>query len=235
MKRPYLKKWGIVSGFTVWIVDGNYIRTNLDPEFTNFGQHYVFPRIPQDEFWIDREASPRKEIKYFIDHLLEENRLLRENKKFNYALLKADQLERAERRNSRIYKLLGDDVLKKIRTHQIKKYSKKVNVWIVDGELVRDVFFLDFTEGGHHYRYRFIPKKDVWIDNDISSRERKYVLLHELKERNLMVERLQRKNHPSPYKVYCWAHSQANKLESYCRHHPEEVDDLLKTELEKSE
>ena len=39
----------------VWVVDGEYIRTYVDEEFTNFGQHYRFPYIPENEFWLDRE------------------------------------------------------------------------------------------------------------------------------------------------------------------------------------
>ena len=43
--------------FQVWIVDGSYIRGHMDEEFTNFGQHYRYPYIPEDEFWIDQEAE----------------------------------------------------------------------------------------------------------------------------------------------------------------------------------
>lgn len=234
MKRPYLRRWGVVSGFTVWIVDGNYIRTNIDEEFTNFGQHYVFHFIPKREFWIDHESSKHQETRYYVDHLLEENKLLRRKKKYDYALLKADQLEKAERRASAVYKQKGKEVLKKIHSRLIKKYSQHIAVWIVNGELVRDIFFLDFTEGGHHYRYRFIPRNEVWIDDDISPSERKYILLHELAERNLMAERLHQKTHPTPYKVYDWAHRRASQLEAYCRHHPKKLDQLLKQELEKN-
>lgn len=234
MKKPYVKKHGIVSGFTVWIVDGNYVRTCLDEEFTNFGQHYVFPIIPRNEFWIDHEFGKHKEIKYYVDHLLEENRLLRQKKSYYSALFNADKLERTERRASLVFKHHGKNILQKIHLRLLKKYSRHINVWVVDGELVRDIFFLDFTEGGHHYRYRFIPQKEVWIDDDISPRERKYVLLHELTERNLMAERLHKKAHPTPYKVYNWAHRKASEVESYCRHHPQKLDSLLKEELEKS-
>ncbi len=238
MKKPYLQKHGIVSGFTVWIVDGNYIRTHLHEEFTNFGQHLVFQFIPKDEFWIDHEASKRKEIPFYIDHLIEENRLLKQGKKYNHALLKADQLEKMERQKSPIYQEFKDKILNGIRIKKIKKYCHKIDIWIVDGELVRDRFFIDFTEGGHHYRYRFIPHHEVWIDDDISLRERKYVILHELTERNLMAERLEKrknwKNHPTPYRVYSWAHLKASQAEHYCRLHPKQLEIKLKKELEKS-
>jgi hypothetical protein len=31
---------------TVWVVDGQYVRENLDKEFTNFGHHLLFHFIP---------------------------------------------------------------------------------------------------------------------------------------------------------------------------------------------
>jgi len=58
MKLPYLEKIGQRGDITVWSVDGIYVRRNLDEEFTNFGQHYRFECIPENEFWIDIEASP---------------------------------------------------------------------------------------------------------------------------------------------------------------------------------
>ena len=41
----------------------------LDEEFTNFGQHYRFNCIPENEFWLENEATP-DERRFFIDHLL---------------------------------------------------------------------------------------------------------------------------------------------------------------------
>jgi len=52
--RPlYIKKVEQRSKITVWVVDGTYVRTHLDEEFTNYGQHYGFKCIPKDEFWLD--------------------------------------------------------------------------------------------------------------------------------------------------------------------------------------
>jgi hypothetical protein len=36
MKKPYIKKWGEVAGFKIYIVDGKYVRANLDEQFPNF-------------------------------------------------------------------------------------------------------------------------------------------------------------------------------------------------------
>ncbi|MDO8491967.1 MAG: hypothetical protein Q7T04_08150 [Dehalococcoidia bacterium] len=58
LKPPYLRKADERNAIQVWLVDGAYIRTRMDEEFTNFGQHYRFKYIPQNEFWIDSEADP---------------------------------------------------------------------------------------------------------------------------------------------------------------------------------
>jgi hypothetical protein len=75
LKPPYLKKVGHRGRISIWIVDGTYVRTHIDEEFTNYGQHYRFPNIPEDEFWLDKEGKP-DEQKFFIDHLLVEHRLM---------------------------------------------------------------------------------------------------------------------------------------------------------------
>jgi hypothetical protein len=52
----------------------------------------------------------------------------------------------------------------------------------VDGCRVRTSFCLDFTLGGHGFRYRFIPRREVWIDDAVAPLERPAVLHHELVE-----------------------------------------------------
>ena len=59
----------------------------------------------------------------------------------------------------------------------IKKYSGAVKVWIIQGGLVRSLYFIHFTEGGHDLVYpHFVPKNEVWLDDDLSPGERKFVL-----------------------------------------------------------
>src|SRR5437867_8218710 len=54
-KPPYLRTIGRRGRITIWVVDGAYVRTHLEKEFTNYGQHYAFECIPEDEFWLDDE------------------------------------------------------------------------------------------------------------------------------------------------------------------------------------
>ena len=57
----------------------------------------------------------------------------------------------------------------------LKKYSKKIKVYIVNGRLVRDYLFIDFTEGGHDFVYDFVPKNELWLDYDIRRTERDFL------------------------------------------------------------
>lgn len=99
LKPPYLQKIGERGRISVWVVDGTYVRTHIDEEFTNYGQHYSFQRIPKDEFWLDEEAQD-DEQKFFIDHLLVEHRLMEKGVPYDDALESADRKEMAERKKA---------------------------------------------------------------------------------------------------------------------------------------
>jgi hypothetical protein len=231
IENIYLKKFSKVSGFKVWIVNGKYIRDNVEEEFTNYGQHYQFPFIPKDEFWVDKERTPGEE-KYFIDSMLVINRLISKGVSLKEAIKRANRIEKRERAKSKLMKKelqikkKKGNVLKTVYKKLIEEYkNKKIKIWIVNGELVRDLFFLDFTEGGHDKVYGFIPPNEVWIDDDLELDERKFVILHELHERNLM----------SKGKDYDSAHKSSSKIEYYCRKHPKKLDKYIRREFKKAE
>jgi hypothetical protein len=221
LKPAYIEKVEERGRLQIWIVDGAYIRSHIDEEFVNFGQHYRYPYIPDNEFWIDREAE-HDERKFFIDHLLVEHRLMAGGMPYDHAIVKGDQTERKERRRAGDMRILthkgqklpeGKDVHERLW----QKLKSGVSVWIVNGRLVRSVFDIDFTEGGHDYVYEFVPENEVWIDDAIVEAERGYVLLHELHERNRMAKGV-------PYNT---AHAESSRLEYHCRHHPDELHDNL--------
>jgi hypothetical protein len=223
LKLPYIKKIAQRGRISIWIVDGSYVRSHIDEEFTNYGQHYRFESIPKDELWIDREAAP-DEQKFFIDHLLVEHRLMEKGVPYDQALESADTAERTERKRAGDIKRMtkGGKLPNPEQLHirLWKKLETPVSVWIVNGRLLRSVFDIDFTEGGHDYVYEFVPENEVWIDNDLSESERPYVLLHELHERNLMAKGWD----------YDRAHADASKIEYHCRHHPNELHSALAKE-----
>jgi hypothetical protein len=223
LKPPYLKNVGHRGKISIWTVDGTYVRTHLDEEFTNYGQHYAFKCIPENEFWLDKEAE-NDEQRFFIDHLLTEHKLMVKGVPYDDALEAADKIEMAERKKSGdVRKLSKGGNLpdpKKVHMRLWKKLESGLSVWIVNGRLVRSGFDDDFTEGGHDNVYEFVPRNEVWIDNDLEEMERPYVLLHELHERNLMAKGWS----------YDKAHEDSSKLEYHYRHHPNELHAALAKE-----
>lgn len=224
LKPPYIRSLDERGDLQVWVVDGSYIRGHVDEEFTNFGQHYRYPYIPLNELWIDQENGS-DEQEFFIDHLLTEHRLMANGMPYEEALFEADRAERKERR------LAGDVRRLTHRGHKLpdglevhkrlwKMLENGVSVWIVDGRLVRSVFDVDFTAGGHDFVYEFVPQNEVWIDDAIVETERPYVLLHELHERSRM----------AAGRPYSEAHAEASRLEYRFRHHPDELHGVLATE-----
>ncbi len=227
IKPAYLEEIDHVGDLTVWIVDGPYIRGHIDEEFTNFGQHYRFPYIPEKEFWIDQIApgADTGEVRFFVDHLLVEHRLMAKGMPYERAIEIADREERKQRRRAGDVHRFTEHGTKLPDPHQChermwKTLESGVCVWIVNGRCVRSVFDIDFTAGGHDFVYEFVPEKEVWIDDAIEEDERPYVLLHELHERNRMAAGW----------PYSKAHAESSKVEYRCRHHPDELHDALAAE-----
>ncbi|MCX7049494.1 MAG: hypothetical protein NTX50_28920 [Candidatus Sumerlaeota bacterium] len=224
LKPPYLSKCEDAGGLHVFIVDGSFIRGHIDEEFTNFGQHYRYHYIPQNELWIDQEGDSN-ERKFFIEHLLVEHRLMEKGMPYDKALIEANKTERKERRRAGDVRKLthsGQKLPESKDVHERlwKKLENGISVWIVNGRLVRSVFDIDFTAGGHDYVYEYVPQKEVWIDDDIEEFERGYVLLHELHERKRMAGGIS----------YQKAHVESSHLEYHCRRHPDELHDALAAE-----
>lgn len=207
----------------VWIVDGEYVRTFMDEEFTNFGQHFRFPFIPENEFWLDKEAAD-DESTYFVEHLRVEWKLMRNGAAYPEAIVKADLVERELRRKDKasdIQKVIDPETKlidpERFHLKLIKALDNGLNVWLVDGRLIRTFLHIDFTQGGHEYVYEFVPHNEIWIDNDIQWHEWKFVILHEINEYNLMKKGWN----------YTRAHENSSALELHCRNNPDETHDAL--------
>lgn len=225
MKNPYLKQLAKIGRITVWQIDGTWVRNHLNNEFTNAGQHYRFEMIPTNEFWLDKECTPGEEP-FYTHHLLVEWRMMRRGEDYNTALAYADRSERSERRKSGVMKRfrstrLTPEVMKKIHKKKLLTFANGLVVWLVRGELVRDFCYNDYTEGGHEFVYKFVPKNEVWIDDDLSEEERKVVLLHEVHERRLM----------STGMDYHHAHASASRIELHVRHRPSTLEKRLNEEI----
>jgi hypothetical protein len=66
--------------------------------------------------------------------------------------------------------------------------KENLDIWIIDGNLVRQKIYKEYLYGGNEQRYIFNPKGEIWIDNAISSEEFDLTVAHELNERHLMAK-----------------------------------------------
>lgn len=94
---PYSKWKG--SNIKVFKVDGNYIRTNVDPDWNQGGHSEVYDYVPKNEIWIERMRSPEEE-KFTLIHELAEYEKMREKMPYTDAhTTVANVLEREARLN----------------------------------------------------------------------------------------------------------------------------------------
>jgi hypothetical protein len=220
----YLKKLGRRGKIVIWQVDGKKIRSTIDPEFSNYEHCYISSAkiIPEYEFWIDREAVP-DERRFYIDHLLTEWQLMKKGVSLHEAERIANNKERSERVKSidwrKILDKNGHPNVAKFHLRLMQKVKGEISIWLVDGKQIRSVYNVEFTEGGHDLVYDFVPKNEVWIDNDMLAEERPYVILHELYERGLMSQGMS----------YPDAHRKASRLEWQSRHDDLKLRESLKT------
>jgi predicted double-glycine peptidase len=88
-----------------------------------------------------------------------------------------------------------------VRTEKLRDQDG-FKIFLVDGYKIRQFVDLDFTMGGHGYRYVYVPFDEVWID-DSNKSEIPEVIIHETYEANLMKNRID----------YGRAHEQASLVE----------------------
>jgi len=150
------------------IVDGWRIRNTIDLDFSCIEDSLATPCVPKNEIWFDRGFM--KEKKSIVATFLKKRSLM---KKYPYAKVRKMLLSKT--------KHSADEV-------KIKQISKRgpIKIWLVSGKKVREYFDFNFVFGGHWLVYKYVPKNEVWIDDATLTKEKKYVLIHELYELNLM-------------------------------------------------
>lgn len=180
--------------FTVYTVNGLAVRNASQPdeEFGNFATHAEFPdAIGPNEVWVSEKIAPREGI-YFAANAL--TYLARQNTGATDAAydegLAADRALRAavtgiEFRGGKPHARVPDAIyLGEYAT--LPDPEGPVTVWLVDGHLVRCYYKTDYTQGGHHYVYPWVPKGQIWVENGVDRREVHFVVCHEYLERRLM-------------------------------------------------
>ncbi len=157
-------------------VDGYKIHQTLDTDFGAIHSHSVIPTqyspkfyIPEGEIWIDHRYKKETEF------------LLKEEEWYRSILKNYHQERRRRILAMRLEGPAPDFIISKTR-------QRGLNVIHVDGAIVRQHLDFEFVSGGHDLVYDYIPAKTVWLDASMDTRDIPHVLLHEMKERELMAQ-----------------------------------------------
>ncbi len=185
---------GRYGAYSVFLVNGEQVRSScLDgQEFGESAINALIPIVPKDEIWIEDCVSKDEIFPITHSNLFLLNELSR-GVDFDKAYDRSQQYER----NMRSI-LSGDDYGERFDPLYVyvDKYGElsgpdcAIDVYVVDGERVRDSAKTDFTEGGHDVVYNWIPTGEIWLEDLSEQDELPYILLHEFTERCLMQEGL---------------------------------------------
>jgi hypothetical protein len=198
-RRPPLHKRHIFThgSYGVFAVDPLSVRDislNCE-EFGNFAVHAEFPRlIPENESWITDRIADSEGI-FFIANALAQLRA-REHGDDDRAYDAGENVERFLRHRLRGAEFRAGRPHKRVpKSIYVEQYTtlpdptrpgEDVTVWLIDGAMARDFYKTDYTEGGHGYVYRWVPKPEIWVEVTIERSELPYVVSHEFIERRLM-------------------------------------------------
>lgn len=80
-------------------------------------------------------------------------------------------------------------------------------IFLVNGTYLRNTYDSDMVQGANGYRYRFCPRRELWVDDCTPAVEIPFVALHECHEAELM-------KHGMSYEQ---AHDRAKRLENKFR------------------
>lgn len=161
---------------SVRLVDAFRIRQTLDPDFSSFHSHsmginkYYMPKyyIPEGEWWLDHRLKDEKDFFLMLESI-ERPKHIAPGTMFRMYLAK------------RLIKSgpVPDFV-------ERREWHLTFRLVIVDGSILRQYVDPEFSQGGHHLVYSYIPKGEVWIEKAVRPKELPSVLNHELVERRYM-------------------------------------------------
>jgi len=195
--HPPLNKRFVVTheGWSVYTVDPSAVRclSQPDEEFTNFATQEDFPNlIPKGEIWVGEKNVDKEGLFFIADALtyLKEKEQGSPEEKAHTAGLNVERFLRERLtglkfRAGKPHQRIPPDVyVEPYITLPDVKFP--IEVWLVDGNIVRSLYKTDYTEGGHGYVYRWVPKDQVWVEKDLDRWELPFIVSHEYLELRLM-------------------------------------------------
>jgi hypothetical protein len=195
-EQPLHKRHLLSQGGHEFIsVDAFAVRnsTRADEEFIHVCTSEDFPRlIPEKEVWLSEELVDSEGL-YFIAGALARLKQIEAGAAPETAYVAGQNVERFLRRRIGGYRYRAGRPHRRVpraiyAAHYITLPDpvSAVEVWRVDGGVVRSLYKTDYTEGGHGYVYPWVPKDEIWVEKALHEAEVPYILAHEYLERRLM-------------------------------------------------
>ena len=201
---------GKQDNYDIWIVDGNQVRLKLFSSFLYGGNEQRYPFNPKGEIWIDNAISC-EEYYLTLAHELNERHLMA---KFGWTYYTShDSSLRVEQKIRKYNEELCRAHEASLKKVSVKDYSgikeipslpdsiqlqniyrvpagkrEGLDIWIVDGYMVRKNIYPDFGFSGNDLSYHFIPENEIWIDGQVSCEETEYSILNEINERKFLAK-----------------------------------------------
>ena len=84
------------KGYKIFVVDGNYIRNNIDIDFVGGGNPARYQYVPDGELWIEKLSNNEEsDIEGFIEHEYTEcERMINKGETYSQAHDKASKVEK---------------------------------------------------------------------------------------------------------------------------------------------
>ena len=210
LRNVYQRKSGRREGQDIWIVDGARIRRDVFDEFLQGGNDQRYRFVPHNEIWIDGTTSAEEYIYALMHELHERRQMLTLGLSYDHAHRESLMLELQARRKNAIDSDVHElqlppmppmdsegnqeieDIGDKVRLRDVYRAKlpmrDHLDVWVVDGAIVRRDVYPDFGFSGNGFYFQFIPKNELWIDDQVNCAEMEYQLIHQVRERAAMAK-----------------------------------------------
>lgn len=202
-----------IGKYKIVYVDSKKFRNSSleNEEFCTVAIHEDFPKsIKKNEIYIDDSVKAHE----LPSLLLGLKVRLQDLENLNGSEKSYENGQKAEKSHRKKHK----DKITKVKCCILHDYKNDIQVYYVDGKSVRDNYKTDFSQGGHGYVYKWIPKDEIWIEKE-EKEETQFILSHEYTEMVMMRD----------MKIaYEKAHSIASKIEKELRETNFKMNDIIK-------
>jgi hypothetical protein len=148
--------------------------------------------IPQGEIWLEQKSLDKEGI-FFIANALARLKEKAKGSPSEQAYTSGIHVERLLREKLTGLKFRAGKPHKQVPPElyvepymTLSDVNFPIKVWLVDGNTVRCLYKTDYTEGGHGYVYRWVPRDEIWIEKDLDRPELPFIVSHEYIELRLM-------------------------------------------------